>query len=373
MYRKRTKERTKKLLVMEIENGYVMTKPKKTIAPAKPEEYSLKDFVKMFKEYVCITIQRDFGKKLSQYGLQTISLQTLLAMVMEKKLTEREYAGIFQKKCRVNYKYLVESRSERVFASSRLWSNLHDMVYECYLTVMRRNMENIVQKEIAATPILHRIFNHDYHLDRKVYWDWKRNTHAELLQLQEEGLQEEKVQKLQMQLKQYEENKLYCTKDSDIIRCNYNQIGTKTYRICTYESNIQGLPNTLKRGLYSEKQSLVEYDIASCQFKILAALAGEEQVLTYGGDVYQWISSILFEKELKRITTEERNAGKLFLLMLMNGAGNQTLAKKLRKTGLCCNTLDVQEMRRKFLLQFPKISEYLDDLQMQIAIVSLQV
>lgn len=354
---------TKKHLVVEITDEYVLFLAKKSICLVKPEKILLKDFANISRECICITIQAHFSRKLSQYGLQTISLQTLLAMIMEKKLTESEYAAIFHKKCRVNYKYLVESKSEQVFAGEKLWANLWDMVYECFRTIRRHHMENILQKEIAATPVLHRIFDRDYHLDRKAYWKWVSDTRAELLQLQEEGLQEERIRKLQVQLKQYDESKLYCTEGSDIIRCNYNQIGTKTYRICTYGNNLQGFPKGLKAGLYSEKQSLVEYDITSCQFKILAALACEDKVLVYGGDVYQWISSILFEKDMEDITREERKAGKLFLLMLMNGAGNQTLAKELNKAGVICNTRDVQRMRSKFLQEFTKISKYLDALQ----------
>lgn len=317
---------------------------------------------------LCITVQPELEKELVHANVRTISLQVLLSMVYEHKQDECWYVTVFSK-YGLNYYSIAYGTSMILYYSKHyFWKPLGVLCNECFEKISSYGMESMLMKEIAVLPILYEIFYKDFHLDRCVYAEWRRMLEEKIARLSSENTREaqQPMQKYRNRLAQYEERKLFISKEKDVVKCNFCQIGTKTFRISTHHTNIQGLPAELKHGLRpcDAGNILMELDIAHSQIMLLAALSNEIKLLTYGeNDFYYWMASIFFQKDIQLVTEQERLAAKRTLLMMLNGAGQNAIREDLKKHGFLYTLAEVQNMKDTFFREFSHIKSYWTNLQ----------
>lgn len=317
---------------------------------------------------LCITVQPELEKVFVQEEIPTISLQVLLSMANEHKQDESWYADLFSM-LGLNYSSIAYGTSMVLYSSEEyFWQPLAVCCEQCLEKISAYGMEGILMKEIAVLPILHEIFDKDFHLDRRVYSEWKQMLEEKIVK---EGLEnsletQQSVQKYQNRLAQFAEEKLYVGSDTDIVRCGFCQIGTRTFRISTHHTNIQGFPTELKHGLRPGNAGnvLVELDIAHSQIMLLAALSEETRLLTYcENDFYCWMATIFFQKAMETVTEKERLAAKRTLLMILNGAGQNALREDLDRQGFSYSFAEITHMKNTFFQAFPNIQQYWTNLQ----------
>lgn len=317
---------------------------------------------------LCITVQPELEKVFVQEEIPTISLQVLLSIVNEYKQDEFWYADLFSMHG-LNYSSITYSTSTLLCSSKKyFWKPLVVWCNECLEKISVYGMEGILMKEIAVLPILHEIFDKDFHLDRRVYAEWRQMLEEKIAQAGLENSLEaqQSVQKYRNRLIQFAEEKLYVGSDTDVVRCVFYQIGTRTFRISTHHTNIQGFPTELKHGLRPGNAGnvLVELDIAHSQIMLLAALSEETKLLTYcENDFYCWMATIFFQKEMETVTEKERLAAKRTLLMILNGAGQNALREDLDRQGFSYSFAEVTHMKNTFFQAFPNIQQYWTNLQ----------
>lgn len=317
---------------------------------------------------LCITVQPELEKELVQKEVPTISLQVLLSMVNGHKQEESWYADLFSKQG-LNYTSLSYGTSMVLYSSvDYFWRPLSILCNQCFEKISVYGMDGILMKEIAVLPILYEIFDKDFHLDRCAYAEWRQMLEEKIARLKSENTCEavQSVQKYENCLKQYAPEKLYVSNETDVVRCGFYQIGTRTFRISTHHTNIQGFSAELKHGLRPSDTGnvLVELDIAHSQIMLLAALSEETKLLTYcENDFYCWMATIFFHKEMETVTEKERLAAKRTLLMILNGAGQNALREDLDKQGFSYSFAEVTHMKNTFFQAFPNIQQYWINLQ----------
>lgn len=108
-------------------------------------------------------------------------------------------------------------------------------------------------------------------------------------------------------------------------------------------------------------EMLVSYDIVSSQMFILACLAGEDSLIQRyqsGSDIYLCIASTMTGRQESKITVEERNIYKKFILEMIYGAGIQTLYREMQSAGYQTSFAGIKAMKKRFFEAYPAIREY---------------
>ena len=327
-------------------------------------------FLAMCREerLLCITVQPELERELAQKEIATISLQVLLSMANEHKQDESWYADLFSM-LGLNYSCIAYGTSMVLYSSEEyFWQPLAVCCDQCLEKISAYGMEGILMKEIAVLPILHEIFDKDFHLDRCVYAEWRQMLEEKISRLKSENTCEavQSIQKYENCLKQYAPEKLYVSNETDVVRCSFHQIGTRTFRISTHRPNIQGLPAKLKHGLRPchDGNVLMELDIEHSQVMLFGALANETKLLTYcENDLYCWLAATFFQKGVGSIVDQERLVAKRSLLMMLNGAGQNAIREDLKKHGVLYSLAQVQNMKDTFFRAFPNMKNYWTNLQ----------
>jgi DNA polymerase-1 len=155
--------------------------------------------------------------------------------------------------------------------------------------------------------------------------------------------------------------------ERNALNSEIDSIGTASFRCCTRRMNLYGLPKRLRRYLKPRVgEELLTLDIHASQLLLLAWLADEQELIeTYesGQDIYRIIAASLWNKAADMICENERSAGKKCVLMLMYGAGDSCLSDTLEKYGVNVSYDVVQNMRQNLYSAFPKIENYIEELQ----------
>ena len=156
------------------------------------------------------------------------------------------------------------------------------------------------------------------------------------------------------------------------IHTKYNQTGSSTGRISSIEPNIQNIPIVT-----SEKQinirraftpsnttnQIIAADYSQIELRILAHISEDKGLIKAfetGEDIHSKTASIVFECDLKDVTSNMRRTAKIMNFGVIYGL---TAFGISQQTGLAPNKS--QEFIEKYFNEYPGIKEYIDETKKQ--------
>ena len=156
------------------------------------------------------------------------------------------------------------------------------------------------------------------------------------------------------------------------IHTKYNQTGSSTGRISSIEPNIQNIPIVT-----SEKQinirraftpsnttnQIIAADYSQIELRILAHISEDKGLIKAfktGEDIHSKTASIVFECDLKDVTSSMRRTAKIMNFGVIYGL---TAFGISQQTGLAPNKS--QEFIEKYFNEYPGIKEYIDETKKQ--------
>ena len=276
---------------------------------------SRKDIEKYAKNGIVVNFKREDEILLVSMGISTISIRTLLSITLEHSLNQEQMEKVFMRTLHMRYSpYFLDGTVEfsATLLSPLFWEKIAVMVQQCFKLIRESGLCNFVELEKENIPVLHKIFDTGYPVDvqkavkeyRKLekvlaetkdklrekygiypymYGNDKGNDEiSRLSNLYEKT--EKKMRQFPVGITTSREKILY-------LSCKFNSTGTDSFRITTYQHNVQGFPKNLRNCLLPKFMGnvLVEYDVVSSQLILLGHLSGEQKLV----NMYQKASCIL--------------------------------------------------------------------------------
>lgn len=152
----------------------------------------------------------------------------------------------------------------------------------------------------------------------------------------------------------------------ETLKTQFQSVLTPTGRLSSKSPNLQNVPgrdkeNSLQRVKEHfvsrfEDGVIVNSDYKTIEVVVFAVLADDpnlQDLFLRGIDVYKYIASFIYEKDIKEITPEERNSTKPGCLGIIYGNGAKTLAQSTGNTERWCKLFI-----SKFYTLFPVSKEW---------------
>jgi DNA polymerase-1 len=160
--------------------------------------------------------------------------------------------------------------------------------------------------------------------------------------------------------------------DDGRIRCSYVLSGTKSGRLASKLSrtgsgmNLQNVPKGICREIVipDEGCMFISADLSQAEARVVAYLAGEEQLIRIfesGGDVHTLVAAIIFNKDEKNVTKEERELAKHIVHACNYGMGPMTFGEV---TGL--GFAEAKEKLNLYHINFPRIRRWQDEIEAKL-------
>ncbi len=326
-------------------------------------------------------------KRLIAKGIPTISAQTLISIAGGCSFRTQDMDFIFMRGARIRYSEIFGEEKmvdfSLVFQSNRFWGRIACIIQESIGLIYEYGLQRFLLLEIKVIPVLHEMFDAPYPMDsecaKKVYEGLRRELTIIQKQIKHKNLEkgrteemkpdDKEIQALICQQKKLENKLIRFPKELSgiqspkaYISSKFRSIGTDTFRISTYSTNIQGFPKELRQCLlprYGNK--LIEYDIVCSQLILLAGFAGEDSLIQCyleNKDLYTFLSAEILGKPEDEITMEERNVYKTVILQTLYGAGINTIHTELQGIGCKMDNDEIREFKRRFYRLFPAIRKY---------------
>ena len=148
------------------------------------------------------------------------------------------------------------------------------------------------------------------------------------------------------------------------LHSDYFQLGTNTGRMSCREPNIQSIVNGELRGCFRPKpgHKLIVLDYAQIELRVLAEISRDFKMieaLNQGVDLHKLTASIVTQKEIGQISSDEREIAKTLNFGLVYGAGIENLTKHLRQKGLTVQTSEMEKFKKRFLKRFIGVDLYI--------------
>lgn len=150
------------------------------------------------------------------------------------------------------------------------------------------------------------------------------------------------------------------------IHTNYGQVQTATGRLSSNDPNLQNIPIRSDRGreirkafIPKEGWSLLAADYSQIELRILAALTGDEGLLTAfreGRDIHTATAAKIFQVDLNEVTRDQRSTAKMVNFGIPYGISAFGLAQRL---GTVSRT-EAQSIIDSYFAQFPGIPGYME-------------
>ena len=348
-------------------------------------KHTLEDISKYAADGI-VNFRKDDECYFSEKDIPTISMRALLSIAFDCSLTLEQVETIFKRTIHMRYSsYFIEGTVDfsATLLSPLFWEKIAVMTRQCFKMIGERGLSNFLELEKETIPILHRIFDTGYPVDvqkavkeyRKLekvltetkdkLWEkyciypymhsnYKGNDEiSRLTNLYEKT--EKKMRQFPVEVTTSREKILY-------LSCEFNSIGTDSFRITTYKYNVQGFSKDLRSCFLPKFKGnvLVEYDVVSSQIMLLGYLSGEQKLINLyqkGEDIYSCIASYITGKSF--VGTVERNTYKHMVLQLTYGAGSRTIFKEIgSESKISYET--VLHFKNGFYNLFPAIKEYSD-------------
>lgn len=339
------------------------------------------------KQYPVINLRNVDEKQLIARGIPTISAQTLMSIAGGCSYRANEMEFLFTRGAKVRYSEIFGEEQKvnylLVFQSNRFWSRIACIIQECIELIYRQSLQRFLLLEIEVIPVLHEMFDAPYPVDSERAQEAYKNLKQELAlvqtQIRDKNLEKAKAgekmpddkevqnlmckwHKLDNKRMRFPRELLGTQQKEAYISSKFLSIGTDTFRISTYNANIQGFPKELRKCLLPRRgNKLIEYDIACSQLILLAGLAEEDSLIQCylsNMDLYTFISSEILGKSGDEMTSEERKVYKIIILQILYGAGIDTIQTEIQNTDYEMTDNEIKEFNRRFYRLFPAIREY---------------
>ena len=153
------------------------------------------------------------------------------------------------------------------------------------------------------------------------------------------------------------------------VHTHYGQVQTTTGRLSSNNPNLQNIPIRSARGREIRKAfvsrpgwQLLSADYSQIELRILAALTGDEGLLTAfkeGRDIHAATAAKIFDVSLDAVTREQRSTAKMVNFGIPYGISAFGLAQRL---GTVSRT-EAQAIIDSYFKQFPGIPDYMNQMQ----------
>jgi len=149
---------------------------------------------------------------------------------------------------------------------------------------------------------------------------------------------------------------------SDILSFSYNITGTVTGRFSTSDFAIHTTPreSDVKRLFIApwDYGLVLDGDYSQWEMRIMALEAGDDGMLKAfeeGYDIYKYVASKLFNREMEKVTKEERQLAKSVGLGIIYGRGPNSIAE------VCQISVDeAKALIEEFFRRFPRIRDFVE-------------
>ena len=147
-------------------------------------------------------------------------------------------------------------------------------------------------------------------------------------------------------------------KQNDVLHPKYNQCVTRTTRLSSSDPNFQNQPrgNTfpVRAVVVSrfEGGKILQADYSQLEFRVAAQLSGDEVMkkdILDGSDVHKYTASIIFDKDEKDVTKDERTMAKAHTFKPLYGGTH--------------GTPNEMAYYRDFMDKYPRLAKWHEDLQ----------
>lgn len=287
------------------------------------------------KQYLVISFNSTDEKRLLINKIPTVSAQTLISIAGGCSFRFEDLDFIFKKGVKICYSEIFGDgqKVDRsvLFQSNGFWNKISYIIMESIKLIYQQGLQNFLSLEIRVTPVLHEMFDIPYTVDaeraKAVYKTLKRELAVPQRKIRD---------KLENKLMRFPKELVDTQQKRVNITAKYLSIGTDTFRIGTYDTNIQGFPKELRKCLLPRQSNkLIEYDIACSQLILLAGLAEEDSLIQCylnNIDLYTFISSEILGRSENEMTSEERKVYKIIILQSLYGAGVNTIQTEVQNT-----------------------------------------
>ncbi len=149
------------------------------------------------------------------------------------------------------------------------------------------------------------------------------------------------------------------------IHTSFLQFGTATGRLSSINPNLQNIPIRSEEGrkirdafVPKEGCILVSADYAQIELVVLAHVANDkslQQAFLSGQDVHKFTASLIFDKELDQITSDERRVAKTINFGVMYGMSAFRLAKELS-----IKRSDASDFIKAYFKRYSNVAAFID-------------
>ncbi|RUM59503.1 MAG: bifunctional 3'-5' exonuclease/DNA polymerase [Persephonella sp.] len=148
------------------------------------------------------------------------------------------------------------------------------------------------------------------------------------------------------------------------------QVASQTGRIYITEPNIQNIPKKLK-GIIKAKngKKLIIADYSQIELRIASEYAKEERMINAfkeGKDLHRFTASLIFNKDYKDITDDERKKAKAVNFGLIYGMNYKTLREYLYGFGVNITESEAKQFIEKFFKSYPKFKDWQDRVKVKL-------
>ncbi|MBP7563339.1 MAG: DNA polymerase I [Candidatus Cloacimonetes bacterium] len=150
------------------------------------------------------------------------------------------------------------------------------------------------------------------------------------------------------------------------IHSSFNQTVTSTGRLSSSNPNMQNIPvrtelgREMRRAIIPQNNDyvIVAADYSQIELRLMALIAEDENMLSAfqnNEDIHSRTAAIIFHKDLKDITSDERRKAKIINFGIIYGMGPQSLSKEL---GISMN--EAKDFIKDYYDKFPKIISFIE-------------
>ena len=156
--------------------------------------------------------------------------------------------------------------------------------------------------------------------------------------------------------------------DTGRVHTHFNQVGTATGRISSYEPNLQNIPTRTKLGkkiraafcVSDPSKYILAADYSQIELRLLAHFSQDPalvQAFLQKQDIHTATATRIFNTTFDKVTPEQRAGAKTINFGIIYGMGSQRLAKSL---GI--SVKEASEFLKLYFKMYPKIKDCLDSL-----------
>lgn len=150
------------------------------------------------------------------------------------------------------------------------------------------------------------------------------------------------------------------------VHTHFNQVGTATGRISSYEPNLQNIPTRTPLGkkirqafCTNDPDSLIlAADYSQIELRLLAHFSQDPalvQAFLLNKDIHTATATRIFNTSFDKVTPQQRSSAKTINFGIIYGMGSQRLAKSL---GI--SNKQASDFLKLYFKMYPRIKEYLD-------------